>query len=141
MMDKNCDIMLCDTMVRRYLPAMRAEMVFRLVHLKGVSQSDAARRLGVSRAAISQYLSRKRGDTGIEISRDMNELIDRWVLAVAGQEGGITLCDICRSAMKSPQGYSGFSDVKSGFSVVKPGPEVRGFILPSSSEGKEKEEQ
>ena len=68
-MGRDCDIMVCDAMVRRYLPAMRAEMVFRLVNNQGFSQSDAAKKLGVSRAAISQYMSKKRGGSGaIEFS-------------------------------------------------------------------------
>jgi predicted transcriptional regulator len=95
-----CDIMVCDSMVRKYLPSMRAEMVYRLVQNQGISQSDAAKRLGISRAAISQYMSKKRGDSGIEISDELNAVIDRWTLAVLGQETNITLCDVCRCAMK-----------------------------------------
>ena len=95
-----CDIMVCDSMVRRYLPTMRAEMVYRLIQNQGISQSDAAKRLGVSRAAISQYMSKKRGDSGIEISTELDALIDRWTLAVIGQDSTITLCDICRCASK-----------------------------------------
>ncbi len=45
----------CDSMVRNLLPPMRAEMVSRLVNNQGLSQSDAAKRLGVTRAAVSQY--------------------------------------------------------------------------------------
>ncbi len=95
-----CDIMVCDSMVRRYLPTMRAEMVYRLIQNQGISQSDAAKRLGVSRAAISQYMSKKRGDSGIELSNELDALIDRWTLAVIGQDSTITLCDICRCALK-----------------------------------------
>jgi predicted transcriptional regulator len=95
-----CDIMVCDSMVRRYLPTMRAEMVYRLIQNQGISQSDVAKRLGVSRAAISQYMSKKRGDSGIEISHELDALIDRWTLAVIGQDSTITLCDICRCASK-----------------------------------------
>ncbi|HOT02996.1 MAG TPA: helix-turn-helix domain-containing protein [Methanolinea sp.] len=108
---RDCDIMVCDTMVRRFLPAMRAEMVFRLIQQQGLSQSEAAKRLGITRAAVSQYISRKRGDATFELSADMNALIDRWVQAVAGREDGITLCDICQCAMKDggPREGSEFS--------------------------------
>ncbi|DAC71736.1 MAG TPA: transcriptional regulator, partial [Thermoplasmata archaeon] len=47
-----CTLMHCDTMVRNLLPPMRAEMVYRLVQREGLSQSDAAKRLGVTRAAV-----------------------------------------------------------------------------------------
>jgi hypothetical protein len=101
MNEKDCDITVCDSMVRKLLPAMRAEMVSRLVNKQGMSQSDAAKKLGLTRAAISQYLSRKRGDAGIEISPDMNSLLDRWAMSVAGTQESITLCDICQCAMKN----------------------------------------
>ncbi|NYT06693.1 MAG: helix-turn-helix domain-containing protein [Methanomicrobiales archaeon] len=100
MNDAGCDIKVCDVMVRKYLPAMRAEMVLRLVQREGISQSDAAKRLGVSRAAVSQYLSGKRGESRIELSTEMSSLIDRWALSVAGSDTGITVCDICRCTLK-----------------------------------------
>jgi predicted transcriptional regulator len=101
MIGHNCNITRCDAMVRRYLPAMRAEMVHRLVESGTISQSDAARRLGITRAAVSQYMSRKRGEGGIEISTEMSLLIDRWAMAVLNGEAEIVLCDLCRCAMKA----------------------------------------
>jgi predicted transcriptional regulator len=78
---------------------MRAEMVVRLVQKKGLSQSDAARKLGVTRAAVSQYISRKRGAGEVEISTEMNLMIDRWALAVVTGESDINLCDVCQCAL------------------------------------------
>jgi uncharacterized protein len=99
MSDGPCNLMKCDSLARKYLPGMRAEMVYRLVSQRGMSQSDAAKRLGVTRAAISQYMSKKRG-ADIQLCGEMDELIDRWATAVAGDEDQITLCDVCRCAMK-----------------------------------------
>lgn len=96
-----CDIMHCDLMVRRVLPSMRAEMVYRCVTEQGVSQSEIAKRLGVSRAAVCQYLSRKRGGADIEMTLELNAVIDRWVLAVMSGNANITLCDVCRSARET----------------------------------------
>jgi len=79
---------------------MRAEMVFRLVQRQGLSQSDAAKRLGVTRAAVSQYLSRKRGAGEVQISNELDNIIDRWALAVVTGESDINLCDICQCALK-----------------------------------------
>ena len=95
-----CTLMHCDTMVRNLLPPMRAEMVVRLVQKQGLSQSDAARKLGVTRAAVSQYISRKRGAGEVEISTEMDLLIDRWALAVVTGESDINLCDVCQCALK-----------------------------------------
>ncbi|MGD1005519.1 MAG: helix-turn-helix domain-containing protein [Methanoregulaceae archaeon] len=82
------------------LPSMRAEMVSRLINERGLSQSEAARRLGVTRAAISQYISRKRGSSEGKVSSELSALIDRWALAVDTGESDLTLCDVCKCAKK-----------------------------------------
>jgi predicted transcriptional regulator len=95
-----CTLMHCDTIVRTILPPMRAEMVYRLVHDRGLSQSDAAKKLGITRAAVSQYMSRKRGAGEVEISTELDSLIDRWAFAVMTGESDVCLCDFCKCAMK-----------------------------------------
>ncbi len=90
----------CDTMVRNILPPMRAEMVSRLVLKQGMGQSDAAKHLGVTRAAVSQYMSRKRGAGEVEISTEMDLMIDRWALAIVTGVSDINLCDVCQCALK-----------------------------------------
>jgi hypothetical protein len=79
---------------------MRAEMVSRLVQRQGLSQSDAAKRLGVTRAAVSQYMSKKRGASEVQISSELDSLIDRWALAIVTGESDINLCDVCQCALK-----------------------------------------
>jgi len=95
-----CTLMHCDTMVRNLLPPMRAEMVSRLVQKQGISQSDAAKRLGITRAAVSQYMSRKRGAGEVVLSTELDLIIDRWALAVVTGESDINLCDVCQCALK-----------------------------------------
>ena len=95
-----CTLMHCDTMVRNLLPPMRAEMVFRLVNKEGLTQSDTAKKLGVTRAAVSQYMSKKRGYGAIELSSELDAMIDRWALAVVTGESDINLCDVCQCALK-----------------------------------------
>ena len=95
-----CTLMHCDTMVRNLLPPMRAEMVLRLVQKQGISQSDAAKRLGITRAAVSQYMSRKRGAGEVVLSTELDLIIDRWALAVVTGESDINLCDVCQCAFK-----------------------------------------
>jgi len=95
-----CTLMHCDTMVRNLLPPMRAEMVLRLVQKQGISQSDAAKRLGITRAAVSQYMSRKRGAGEVVLSTELDLIIDRWALAVVTGESDINLCDVCQCALK-----------------------------------------
>lgn len=100
MNDEPCLLIHCDALVRKMLPGMRAEMVTRLVNDRGLSQSEAARRLGVTRAAISQYVSRKRGSSEVQFSSEINSVIDRWAIAVDTGESDINLCDVCRCAKK-----------------------------------------
>ena len=95
-----CTLMHCDTMVRNLLPPMRAEMVLRLVQKQGISQSDAAKRLGITRAAVSQYMSRKRGAGEVVLSTELDLIIDRRALAVVTGESDINLCDVCQCALK-----------------------------------------
>jgi predicted transcriptional regulator len=95
-----CTLMHCDSMVRNLLPPMRAEMVLRLVQKQGISQSDAAKRLGITRAAVSQYMSRKRGAGEVVLSTELDLIIDRWALAVVTGESDINLCDVCQCALK-----------------------------------------
>jgi hypothetical protein len=95
-----CLLIHCDTLVRKMLPGMRAEMVSRLVIGRGLSQSEAARRLGVTRAAISQYVSKKRGGSDVQFSSEISAIIDRWTLAVDTGESDINLCDVCKCAHK-----------------------------------------
>jgi hypothetical protein len=79
---------------------MRAEMISRLVQKQGLSQSDAAKRVGITRAAVSQYMSKKRGVSEGRISSELDSLIDRWALAVVTGESDINLCDVCQCALK-----------------------------------------
>jgi len=99
-----CLLIHCDVLVRKILPSMRAEMVSRLVSERGLSQSEAARRLGVTRAAISQYVSGKRGISEVRFSTEISAIIDRWALAVDTGESDITLCDFCKCAKKKLDG-------------------------------------
>jgi predicted transcriptional regulator len=87
-------------MVRNLLPPMRAEMVYRLVQREGLSQSDAAKRLGVTRAAVCQYMSRKRGAGEVKMTTELDSMIDRWALAVITGESDLNLCDVCQCALK-----------------------------------------
>ncbi len=95
-----CTLMHCDSMVRNILPPMRAEMVSRLIQKQGLSQSDAAKKLGVTRAAVSQYMSGKRGAGEVKMSTELDLIIDRWALAVVTGESDINLCDVCQCALK-----------------------------------------
>lgn len=50
----------CEKAVWYYLPQIRADLAIELVKT-GMTQSQAAKKLGVTPAAISQYIHKKRG--------------------------------------------------------------------------------
>ena len=50
----------CETIGKYVLPAFRALVAEELVHTYGLTQVEAAKRLGTTQAAISQYLNSKR---------------------------------------------------------------------------------
>jgi predicted transcriptional regulator len=51
----------CEIIVWKILPAIRKEFAKKLVKEQGLSQREAAAKLGLTEAAISRYISGKRG--------------------------------------------------------------------------------
>lgn len=51
----------CEVVVWQILPLVRRELARELVSAHGMTQAEVAKRFGVTDAAISQYLSKKRG--------------------------------------------------------------------------------
>ncbi|WAI00822.1 transcriptional regulator [Methanogenium organophilum] len=95
-----CDIMICDEMVRQYLPQIRAEVVSRMIMQKGITQKRVAIYMGLTPAAVSQYVSRKRGCKAIEISQELDEVIEQWTQSLVNGDRSVTICDICRCVQK-----------------------------------------
>ena len=55
----------CELVVWYVLPMIRREVSKELVYTHGMTQAEVARRFGVTDAAISQYLKKKRGDNSL----------------------------------------------------------------------------
>jgi predicted transcriptional regulator len=88
----------CQEVVWDLLPAIRAALAASLVR-KGRSQQEAARLLEMAPAAISQYLSGKRGYR-IEFDDEIRAEIDRAADELASgntTDVSARLCTICRS--------------------------------------------
>lgn len=55
----------CEIVVWYVLPMIRREVSKELVYTHGMTQAEVARRFGVTDAAISQYLKKKRGGNAL----------------------------------------------------------------------------
>jgi predicted transcriptional regulator len=89
----------CEIMVQKVLPAIRVEIARLLMQEHGLQQQDIAKRLGVSKAAVSQYVSAKRGaDT--DFFDNAKEEIKDFAESVALNEDTSNLtedfCNICK---------------------------------------------
>ena len=55
----------CEAVVKKSLPVLRSLVAKELIGKYGFSQVEVANKLGMTKAAISQYKSKKRGDKKI----------------------------------------------------------------------------
>jgi len=92
----------CEWRVRELIPVIRASMAKILVEKYGYSIYQASKVMGVTPAAVSNYLTMKRSRANIvrEIlsDKDSSRLLDEFVKKViAGElEVGEALCALCR---------------------------------------------
>ena len=94
----------CEIMVQKVLPSIRAELVRVMMFEYGCSQNEVADILGLSRAAVSQYVSLKRGAgvgfseaTNKELSKFASELINGLTI----KEKTKGMCRVCKLVQKS----------------------------------------
>lgn len=94
----------CEIMVQKVLPAIRAELARSLMIDHGCTQQQVADILGLSRAAVSQYVSEKRGaevgfseETEDEIRRFATQLVNDYSER-ALSEG---MCNVCKFVQRS----------------------------------------
>lgn len=98
----------CEIIVKKVLPTIRTLLVNDLIDRHDLSQKQAAERLGVTQAAVSQYLSSARGDEKFgkkleksELFSEIQELSDK-IAAEGPDKSQIIndLCEICDSMRK-----------------------------------------
>jgi len=91
----------CELVVGKILPALRASVVKELTGKHHMKQSDIAKKLGITQASVSQYLSATRaGGTKVterfpKIKTYANEIANRIVAGETMEEWYSVLCKAC----------------------------------------------
>lgn len=101
----------CETIVWHVLPVIRKELTKNLVTHHGFTQRKIATRLGISDAAVSRYLSGKRGNIDISNKRILKEINNSATAIAKGNKKTVIqeTCRIC-SLLKSSVFIEGISN-------------------------------
>ena len=88
----------CEKIIWYGIPVIRRELAFSLINQFGLSQKEAAEKLGITPAAVSQYLSKKRGRISILDERIIGEI--RLSAKKINEKGETVLnseiCNLCK---------------------------------------------
>jgi predicted transcriptional regulator len=100
----------CESVARRILPLYRSFVAKELVKKYDYTQVQAAKKLGTTQAAISQYLTSKRGHKKIQNYDEIAPLVQNAATEVAErltttemspEEFGDSFCDLCKVLQKA----------------------------------------
>ena len=88
----------CEYMMWNGLPVIRREIAESMINNFGLNQKETAQKLGVTPAAICQYMSKKRGKIKIidqEILNEINDSADH-IIKNGGDAVITETCRICK---------------------------------------------
>ncbi|MEI6847767.1 MAG: helix-turn-helix domain-containing protein [Chlorobiaceae bacterium] len=92
----------CEKAVWYYLPQIRADLAIELVQT-GMTQSQAANKLGVTPAAISQYIHKKRGkklEKSKMYSKEIKAAVNKICEEASIDELSVIVCKCCHLLQK-----------------------------------------
>jgi len=95
----------CEEAMWYTLPHVRADLARELVK-RGMSQKQAADKLGITAAAVSQYLNRKRGtgkNTDPEYIRKISSAVDEIQKEDSEKAVADLICSCCKSSRPTVQ--------------------------------------
>ncbi len=105
----------CEIMVQKVLPAIRAELARVLMVEHNCTQQNVADILGLSRAAVSQYVSEKRG-AEVDFSDETKTVISKFateLLTDISTKDKVTgMCNACKFVQKSGWLYKDESGIE-----------------------------
>jgi predicted transcriptional regulator len=100
----------CESVALHVLPLYRAYVAKELVEKYGYTQVNAAKKLGTTQPAISQYLSSKRGRKKIANYDEIVPLVQRVsaevakrmaTAAMSREEFNVSFCDLCKELQRT----------------------------------------
>lgn len=102
----------CEYMLWNGIPTIRKELAETLIKQYGLSQRQAAEKLGITPSAVCQYLSKKRGKTDFFDETIIQEitLSAERIMQNNGTDVVIETCRICRLVQKNKNFSSIFDE-------------------------------
>ena len=99
----------CEIIIWYILPSIRREITKSLLK-NGLSQREAAKKLGITDAAVSQYLSEKRGRVEINDKKILGAIKNSAKRIISGNESTMMLetcriCNLIKSSKTMPRLY------------------------------------
>jgi len=95
----------CEEFVLNVLPVIRKYIVRKLYKEYGMSQKEIAKKLGITQAAVSQYIKGIRGVKEIELSEEMQKIIDEICKELYNENTSLKIknlfCKICSIILNS----------------------------------------
>ncbi|UCF12006.1 MAG: hypothetical protein JSW06_08180 [Thermoplasmatales archaeon] len=85
----------CEYMMWNGLPVIRKEIAESMINNFGLNQKEAAKNLGVTPAAVCQYLSKKRGKIKI-VDKSVLIEINKSAERIIQNEGAVVVPETCR---------------------------------------------
>lgn len=100
----------CERVARQILPIYRSFVAKELITNYNLTQNAAAKKLGTTQAAISQYVNSKRGVKGIPNYQEIEPMVQKAAAKVAknmattevtAEEFSESFCELCMALQKS----------------------------------------
>lgn len=99
-------LMPCEVAVKCVLPSIRALVAKKLTQEYGLKQRETGNLLGITQAAVSQYLRKARGTTlDLEENGEINNLVKKIVYmlcekSISSKELTLKICSVCEAIRK-----------------------------------------